>query len=142
MFGFWSIVKFIMMITMQQEYADKIFETSQVDGVPDSTILAVDIIFFILVSLFVIWIHLWIGLGAIKYAQGKKKRRTHLILAIIGVLITIAQMPFYFYDPVEKVLQSAQLMDIASIMVDITLIFLFLDMIVSTIQIDKLISKD
>ena len=137
-FGIWSIMKFLMMITMQQKYMEMMFDLSETMADTGMNVTVGDIIFIIVISLFVVGIHLWIGLGAVRYAQGSGGKRSHLVLAILGVIITIVQLPLYFYDPVQKIIQDVDMTTIASIVVDITLIFLFFDMIISTIQIDKL----
>lgn len=140
-FGVWSLIKLFMMMTMQSEYTEMLNDSLGDDPEERAFLLIITAVFFFVVVAFTIWIHLWIGRGAMRYGRGLSRKKTFVVLSVIGIVINILALPMYFWDFVNGTQARTDDTTIASILVDITVNFIFLDMIVSTARIDRLMKS-
>ncbi|MCR4596256.1 MAG: hypothetical protein K5673_05695 [Lachnospiraceae bacterium] len=137
-FGIWSVLKLFMMSTMQKEYSGLLS-----DSIGSSTgdyflAIAITAAAYLVMIVFTLGIHLWIGYGAVRYGRGTGRKKSYVVMSAIGIIITLALLPFYFWNPSSGEALIPDDTTIASVLVDITLVFVFLDMILSTVGIDRL----
>lgn len=122
MFGIWSVIKMLIQ-SLLGEKPDFGLEVDRED-------LAIVKVFFILISLsfmlFVFFVYFRIGIGAIKYARGTGKSRRFLIWAVLVLVFTLFSIPLYFTGTIE--IETLDV-SVASMLVDLTLIFVITDII-------------
>ncbi|MBQ9333133.1 MAG: hypothetical protein IJS12_02250 [Lachnospiraceae bacterium] len=140
-FGIWSVIKLLMMSTMQKEYSGLLS-----DSIGSSTgdyflAIAITVAAYLIIIIFTLGMHLWIGYGAVRYGRGTGHRKYYVVLSVIGIIMTLVLLPLYFWNPSEGTPIIPDDTTIASILVDITLVFVFLDMIISTVRIDRLMKS-
>ena len=82
----------------------------------------------------IVLVHVGLGISAIRYGRGKKKKRWFLILAVLLLALTVFGMPSYFreYDT------TVQDTSIAAFLADATTIFVLIDLIYSSIRMKQL----
>ena len=133
--GVWSIVKVLIEIfTNTKEF----FDVESDDPVEKALTIIVILVFIGAVSVIVMYIHLYIGLNAMKAARGLKYKKRFHIVTIIYTVISIAALITYKED-----LKDIQNIDttIASILVDLTTIYILIVVFISAINIKKLKEK-
>ena len=138
LFGIWSVIKLFMMSTMQKEYSGMLGDSSGVSPEDYPIAIAITVAAYLIMIIFTLGMHLWIGYGAVRYGKGTGHRKYYVVLSVIGIIMTLVLLPLYFWNPSEGTPIIPDDTTIASILVDITLVFVFLDMIVSTVRIDRL----
>lgn len=131
--GFWSIIKTIISITLGAQ----LYTEEQLSEIPEDEITIVYVlayIFIIIVLLLIFLFHSHIGLNAMRRAKGKKFKKAYFFWSIFFLIFLLLGMPSYF-------IQLEDLWDIdsviAAILVDLTLSFLLIDIIYSSIKIKK-----
>ena len=143
-FGAWSVIKTVMITTMNRQNLDHYVKGSGFSDIsdidPKLVFLAV-VITFLLTFVFVFLFHLKIGTDAIKYSKGLKKRRGFLLLAILMIVINISGIPYYFPGGSIE-LDAAGDTSIASLLVDLTETFVLCDIIYCTLMIGKLLENE
>ena len=127
-----------MMSTMQKEYSGMLGDSSGVSPEDYPIAIAITVAAYLIMIIFTLGMHLWIGYGAVRYGKGTGHRKYYVVLSVIGIIMTLVLLPLYFWNPSEGTPIIPDDTTIASILVDITLVFAFLDMIVSTVRIDRL----
>lgn len=137
-FGIWSLMKMFIVATMQENDLAAYLRSTDISDEERQITVIVTVVFAVVATLFTIGCHLWIGSGAIRYARGKSSKKTYVILSVIGIVLSLAAAPLYFWDYDEARMIPPDDTSIASILVDITVVFVFFDMIISTSRIDKL----
>ncbi len=140
-FGIWSVIKLFMMSTMQKEYSGMLGDSSGVSPEDYPIAIAITVAAYLIMIIFTLGMHLWIGYGAVRYGKGTGHRKYYVVLSVIGIIMTLVLLPLYFWNPSEGTPIIPDDTTIASILVDITLVFVFLDMIVSTVRIDRLMKS-
>jgi hypothetical protein len=135
MFGVWQVVKIALSFLVETEDVRRIVNRADLDM---QTYLIIAILASFMVFVIVMIFHLSIGLGALRYAKGKSKRKGFLFLSVLVVLGTVFFMPSYVNN-----LDNERDIDttIASIMVDVTMIFIQIDMMTSVIRLERLKKK-
>lgn len=140
LFGFWTVVKLFMELTMDSKTYNQI-----VVDVDDSLYSAifirlVIIIVALIIALIIMYFHLRIGVAAIRYSKGKKKRRTFLFLTAVIMIINFLSIGSNFRDETtnELVIKST---GIATTLVDLTFTFILFDIISSSVKIGSLRQK-
>ena len=134
--GIWNVIKIFMTYTMQQSLMDELISDLKAQELSSKEINATLIFAFAFVALFIIMIHFYIGLGAIKYARKKSVKKGYLVLSVISLVITAGLLPLYFLGA-DYGGNGVDDKDIASILVDLTMIFIFVDILYSTHMIKK-----
>ncbi len=143
-FGFWAVLKFII----QTLYGDNGigYELAEIRKSMDvSTEMMSVIVFFYLavVSVVILACHCYVGFKAIGYGRGLKKKWGFLIFAGFLAVMTAWGIPFYFI-PKDGTFTMDDTV-IAAALVDITLLYIFLDMIISAIRLNyfkKIIERE
>ncbi len=134
-YGFWTVIKFLIPVIIG---TSKVFQLLEMD--PQEYEEDKWIIFLILVGLFGVMIlsHYFLGRMAISYARGKRNKIGFLILAVIILVSTVTFLPEYLTE--IQTLKTFEDWDniIAEFMVDMTLIFVLCDMVISTFRVRKL----
>ena len=128
-FGLWSVFKIVVGYIFG---ADDILD-AQVD-IPEIDENFVDVVAWVIVAitcLMIILFSLYIGVKAIRYGRGTKRKNGFLVVvAIIGVL-NIIGIPGYFTEISSSDWDSA----IASALVDLTFASMSFDMVYSAIRL-------
>ncbi len=135
-FGLWTIIRMIMSL----RYGGESFgDFVGIQNVNDELTLMVASIIFIIICALILWLHIYIGTGAVRYAAGRKKKKGFLIVAIPYFALEI----FSMYLIGER-LSSGDVSDtdVASIIVEITLILALFDLIYSFFKYNYLIKKE
>ncbi|MBO4904291.1 MAG: hypothetical protein J5367_03625 [Lachnospiraceae bacterium] len=134
LFGFWSVVKVFMMMTMQQELMQKILSSVGSSELSKEAAIIITVITVSIMGLVVLCIHLYIGMAAIRYGKGTKRRRGFVVWGVIISAIMIIDIPLYFTDNSVQTYSST----VASIIVDMTEVFIFSDMLYSSHMLKRL----
>lgn len=135
-FGLWNILKTVMVITMRDDVG---FIASEItDGSIDPEIVnGIIIVMYIIVSAVIMAVHFRAGRGAVRYAKGKSRKRSFLVLTGVILLFSAAAVPGVFSQSGDAVYRGADTM-IASVLIDLTMIFISLDMFRCVIKIKHL----
>ena len=125
--GVWSTAKTAVMLYLSmpemielyfEEYRD-MYETALEVG---SLIIRYTIILIVIFLMF-----LFAGLSAMSEGKGKKKKFVYMVMAPLIILYTIVTIVVAFIPPVE-------LLDMAGIVIDLTILFACCDVLVSGIK--------
>lgn len=132
-FSLWALIKSFIPIIMRQKTLNEILMISEYEMEEYRVLLYV---LFIGILFVVTLFYLKLGVGAINYSIGKRKKKGFLIMAFIVLVVTIATFPFYLIG--FGIGNTDGDTTITSMIMDITLIVAIIDMISSTFTIDKL----
>lgn len=135
-FGIWNVIKLFMTYTMQPGLMDDLVSEMRSEGLNDAELKVSVILTFALISVFVIVMHLYIGAGAIKYARGTSRKKGYTVMSVIGMVFTVCCLPLYFTGE-EYGGNGVDETDFASVLVDLTMIFIFVDILYLTHMIKK-----
>ena len=130
----WDIIKFVMSVILDEGAREELFGMSDMEVVISPAIIAVMIAFFFA---FYIAFSLFIGIGAMRYGNGKSKNKLFILFAVIQLISTIAGIGAYFKSPEQG---GSTDTSAASFLLDMTIVLVISDMIFSTIMseiIDK-----
>lgn len=136
--GAWSVLKLIMEV---------ILESKSVFGLQNYTgdirmvamlVFGVIVGVIVLISLLIFAFHYYIGINASKAARGLPYKKGYYVCSIIMLILSITGLAFYYND-----FQNLENIDttIASFLVDLTTIYVFFVVIISTNRIRKLKKK-
>ncbi len=129
-FSLWSILRFCLFVILNPQEVGKYFEDVQEDEIPVIVIWiafwAIIILFFLIIFLF----HYFVGKSAIIEARKNKDKYVYLIFA----LLMLALCAFSVNSTVRGKSESTN-MDVAavSVIMDITSMFIYTDIIFSSI---------
>ncbi len=135
-FSVWTCMKIFMVYTMRKEDMQELMDIVNVNSYDERIqiyIFAAILIMLLLIMLFSVFVHVGIGLSAIKYSRGVSEKRGFLIPAGVFMVINILGIPGYFID-----IHSGLDTIIASILVDLTLAYILFDMIYCACRIRKI----
>ena len=90
-------------------------------------------IFVILIAI-VFLFHLYIGRSAMKNGYGKKRTTFYLVLTVIAIISTIA-------SDVQIVMEGLDIIDLASMVVDLTVVYACCDILYSAIKLRTIEKK-
>ncbi len=135
MFGLWAVVRFLITLAMGSSKGVEYFKAYYSSEPSDEDLLLTIVIFIVIFSIFIA-LYLIIGLSAIRYANGKKKKRGFAYCAIIVAVLTLLTLPMYFVDDIPSETIDTIL---ASLLTDVTLVAILFDMARSTFKRDKLL---
>lgn len=130
-FGLWAAVRSFMMLTLDNSILKEAFAEMEVEEALRGFVEFFVIIVLILIMLFILSIHFFVGINAIRYSSGKSKNRIFLVIAAIDIIVIILSVPNDFSEGIRA---SA----IAAAMVDITQVIMLGNMLYSVIRIKKL----
>ncbi len=126
----WTSVKSLIPVFMGQKSLDELLGIA--GDIEMQDMRGVLIFFEILYVILIILFHWAIGNGAIKYSKGSPKKFGFLFGAILLFLVNAISVPFYFIS-----LERLEDIDstVATFIVDVTMIIILLDLIISTIKV-------
>lgn len=137
-FGFWSVIKIIVSLTMEPEiWEDMLKAGREVEGATDDIIKPVFAVIMILICAVILFIHIRIGLSAIRYSSKKQRSWFFLIVAAFLIYLTVTSIPNYFEESIDP-MYSAPDVIASSILADLTVCFALFDMIFSIIMIGRI----
>ncbi len=131
--GAWNVIRVLFEMTMN---AKEFFGLDEIDAFSDKVIQVVLMIGIIAIISFIIMkVHLYIGLNAMRAAKGKPYKKGYLTAAIIITVLSVLSLITY-----KDQIQDLDNIDttIASILVDLTTIYIFIVVIVSSFRIKRL----
>ncbi|MBO4373791.1 MAG: hypothetical protein J5829_01675 [Lachnospiraceae bacterium] len=136
--GLWSIIR----VTMQvfEESGKIINEVIAEDQTVSKPLVVIVLVVLLGILGFIVMnIHLYIGLNAVRAARGKKYKKGYFRAAIIVGLLAVSGMGSYWDE-----LQDLENIDtnLAAMLVDITTIYIFAVIIISTVKLEKLRGKE
>ncbi|MBP3240415.1 MAG: hypothetical protein J6M92_07690 [Oribacterium sp.] len=134
--GAWGIMKMIIQLLLG---ADNVFKTIEAETELERNMaLGLAFIMFTVIVLIIMMIHLYIGLNAARAARGRPYKKGYYFGAIILLVLSVLSMPMY-----RESLKDLSNIDTtgASILVDLTTIYVFYSVIRSTNEIKKLKKK-
>ncbi len=136
-FGFWAVLKLVIsLIYGEGRVTDLVGEMALDDEQePVTTIIIIAIIFLILIAF-----HVYVGLRAIRYARGPKRKILFLVVVAFMIFFTIIGLPSYFISDETGTFDISALQDetIAAALVDVALIYMLIDLMVSAIRLKVL----
>ncbi len=134
--GVWSIVKVLIVAFLGTR--DSLDLESENPGTRVIVTLLV-IAMIAVTSVIVMTIHLYIGLNAMRAAKGREHKKGYYTAAVIMLIISVLGLASYWED-----IRKIEHIDttIASILVDLTSIYVYAIIIKSTLRINKLKEKD
>ena len=137
LFGVWTVVKMFMMVTMDSKtYNDLIIEIGITEY--DPRFLRIVILISVsLISLFIMFFHLRIGVAAIRFGRGRKRSKAYLLFTAVFTFIMVTGIKNNFRNSYTRVYELSAV-GIATTIADITLIFILADIIFSTLKISTL----
>lgn len=133
--GIWSAIKFIMQIFLMPN--DDLKPDTD-DPMLRVVYMAVVIILVAIIMLIILRLHFYISLNAIRAAKGKRYKKGYYFAAIIFLALTVLSMTGY-----KDMFKKPENIDttIASMLVDLTTIYIFVIVIISTNKIKTLKTK-
>ncbi|MBR4759060.1 MAG: hypothetical protein IK078_02790 [Lachnospiraceae bacterium] len=135
-FSVWTCMKLFMIYTMRREDMQSLIDAVNVesyDEVAQTFVFVTVVVVLSLIALTSVLVHVGIGISAIKYSCGTKKKRGFLVAAGFFMILNIIGIPGYFINP-KTGLDTI----IASVSVDLTLAYILFDMIYCTGKIRKI----
>ncbi len=136
--GFWNVIKVYISINVGAERFQK--EEILADLPEDEKwfFYLLSYAIFIVLDAIVIFIHNFVGLNAMRRAKGKKFRKSYIFATIVFFVVVITGIPSYFGN-----LRDLKNIDsvLAAILVDLTLIFVLGDIIISSFKLRKIEKK-
>ncbi len=139
-FGIWSVIKILASVTMDSRIISEITEPLQGQNLPDEVVWIVYGIIFLVMFAVILYVHLRIGVAAIRYSKGRRKKG-FLFLAFLIFIVTILSIESDFTSVENGFAGRIDETTIAAFVVDVTVLFLYIDMFVSIYMIDRY-SKD
>lgn len=133
-FSVWDLMKFVMFVTTgtMDSMRENMIDLMKIADEDWDFYKLILYIVFAVVYVVVISVHLFIGINAMRFGNGRKFLRGFILFACIMEFVTILGIPSYFRDADELDIS------IASMWVDFTMIYLLFDMIYSTIRVKHL----
>ncbi len=131
--GAWSVIRVLFEMTMN---AKEFFGLEEINALSDKVITVVAIIVVVaIISFIIIKVHLYIGLNAMRAAKGKPYKKGYVTAAIIVTVLSVLSLITY-----KDEVQNLDNIDttIASILVDLTTIYIFTVVIGSSFRIKKI----
>ena len=130
-FGLWAAVRSFMTLTLDDSILKEAFAEMEVEEDIRGFVEISVIIVLILIMLFILSIHFFVGMSAIRYSSGKNKSKIFLVIAAIDIIVIILSVPNDFPNGIRA---SA----IAAALVDITQVIMLGNMLYSVIRIKSL----
>ena len=134
--GAWGVLKVIMQAFMEAKDIFQ-FDLEVTDEEKAVTLLAVIAIvaILILLSALIFLFHIYIGRNAMKNAKGQPYKKGYFVWAVILLVLSVLGMLTY----VDEIKETENLeTTIASIIVDLTTIYILVDLVMSTQKIKQI----
>lgn len=136
--GFWNVIKVFITLNVGAERFQK---DAIIADIPDDEkwiFYLISYAILLVLSAIVVLFHNFIGLNAMRRAKGKRFRKSYIFVAIVFLVVVITGIPSYFTNIKDlKNIDSV----IAAAIVDLTLIFILGDIIISSFKLKKIEKK-
>ncbi|MBO4913762.1 MAG: hypothetical protein J5449_01020 [Oscillospiraceae bacterium] len=138
-FGVWSIVKMVLMMTLQ---ADKVLAELDVFGESVTREQAILIVSVIAVAIVLVdmLLRLYVGLSARKDGLGGKKKSTYIVVLCIMIVVTLFA-DWYSAANLSELSEDSALDTLASLAVELTSTVVMIELAVAAIKVRKLRKK-
>ena len=133
--GIWSSIKAIIIFYLALPQISEF--VTEGDIVPEEIVRNVKLILmaiFVILIAIVFLFHLYIGRSAMKNGYGKKRTTFYLVLTVIVIISTIA-------SDVQIVMEGLDIIDLASMVVDFTVVYACCDILYSAIKLRTIEKK-
>ena len=133
--GIWSSIKAIILFYLALPQISEF--VTEGDIVPEEIVRNVKLILmaiFVILIAIVFLFHLYIGRSAMKNGYGKKRTTFYLVLTVIAIISTIA-------SDVQIVMEGLDIIDLASMVVDLTVVYACCDILYSAIKLRTIEKK-
>ena len=133
--GIWSSIKAIIIFYLALPQISEF--VTEGDIVPEEIVRNVKLILmaiFVILIAIVFLFHLYIGRSAMKNGYGKKRTTFYLVLTVIAIISTIA-------SDVQIVMEGLDIIDLASMVVDLTVVYACCDILYSAIKLRTIEKK-
>ena len=133
--GIWSSIKAIIIFYLALPQISEF--VTEGDIVPEEIVRNVKLILmaiFVIIVAIVFLFHLYIGRSAMKNGYGKKRTTFYLVLTVIAIISTIA-------SDVQIVMEGLDIIDLASMVVDLTVVYACCDILYSAVKLRKIEKK-
>ena len=137
LFGLWGSLRIFLEITLNKELYHEIFPPEVLAEYDIWLVRLVMVLFFAVIFFIMMSLHLFIGMGAIRYCKGRSRKKTFAYAALLMSVIIFTGIVSRFIGP-EKLTPSA----VGSILLDVTVIFLLMDMVYSTFKMHRLLNAE
>ena len=132
-FGLWSILKLLITMAYRDDGIREMVGEIELDTFLEKVIVVVIVMVF---ALLILMVHAYIGMKAISYGKGKRKNKFFLFVSGFIAFFTLIGIPSYFSDWHEgHIISMIDDTKIAAVLVDIALLYILLDMIISAIRL-------
>ncbi len=133
LFGLWSVLKLVISMIYSEDGIRKILGEMEFDTEFDKVVIVLG---FIIFAIIILTVHAYIGMKAISYGRGRKRRKFFLFVAGGVLALTVWGIPSYFKDCQEgHVISMIDDTKIAAMLVDLVVLYILLDMIISVIRL-------
>ena len=133
--GIWSSIKAIILFYLALPQISEF--VTEGDIVPEEIVRNVKLILmaiFVILIAIVFLFHLYIGRSAMKNGYGKKRTTFYLVLTVIVIISTIV-------SDVQIVMEGLDIIDLASMVVDFTVVYACCDILYSAIKLRTIEKK-
>lgn len=134
-YGVWGVLKVVLLSLFGGDQIKLV--TPDIEASLGEYANLVVALFFIAVVAIVLGVNLAIGIGAFKFAKGKKKKIGFVVVAIIYLIIVILSMSSYFIG--DNYAGDNLLSMIAAMLVDVCTCFALIDMVISAIKVNNIL---
>ena len=134
-FGVWSILKALILFSINRDlFTEELYKSADSESISFSAV----VITLVVIIVLYIFLHLFIGLNARSEASGKKKGYFYLILTSVYLVISVIS-----YIGTGTSASAEDNMDtiLSSGLVDLTVIFVFFEVIINSMRVKKLRKK-
>ncbi|MCR4705162.1 MAG: hypothetical protein K5641_03760 [Lachnospiraceae bacterium] len=130
--GGWTVLKLVMELFLKSK------DYFQPKTAEEMAVVAVILAVTLVMVLLIVRIHFYIGMNAIRAAKGRAYKKSYFKWAVIMLILTLSGLLVY-----ADILKDPNNIDtnLASMLVDLTTIYIFLIVIISTKRIKNLKTK-
>ena len=139
-FGVWTVVKLLMELTLGDLRFSLLVDETVKNGVERSFAIICITVFIALLFAIIMIIHLMIGKNAVRFGKSQENRKRFYLYTSIVALINIIGLASYPIGIMNGT-SALNLTLIASVLVDLSMIFILLDLFYSALVIEKLIKQ-
>ncbi len=132
-FGLWSVLKIVITMIYTDGGVKQLFGDIEFESLFEEILVFLILFVFVIILLM---IHVYIGMNAIAFGRGKKRRKIFLFVAAAFAVMTILGLPSYFRGwEAGHVIAMIDDTKIAAMLVDLALVYILVDMVVSAIRL-------
>ncbi len=136
--GIWAVIKILAMLTMDANTVNELAKAFSQAGLDpnDPFVKLIYQIMILIMVLIILYVHLRIGTGAIRYSKGRKKKG-FLFLAFIVAAFTAFSIVMDLIHPEYGLFSGYSDSKLGSLVIDVTVLFIFIDTFVAIKMIDR-----